>query len=196
MWPLVVFVVVGSDFFPFGQLLGLVVGDLGHDVTQELFHGVAFAAAGNQRLFDILKFGLRPALARRTLSGLLAGLIRRSRGRLAIHRPRAGIGHGFFGKDAVAAKGTIAPARDAVHRDRRIEVIRDTLPLLFRRRVQQPHQKEERHHGGHEVSVGHFPCPAVVAPATDDFLPLDDDWRRIALRSHSTSPWSDTRDQF
>ncbi|HLQ17963.1 MAG TPA: hypothetical protein VK146_03205, partial [Tabrizicola sp.] len=32
-------------------------------------------------------------------------------------------------------------------------------------------------------------------PATDDFLPFDDDWSRIALRSHPTSPNPYTRDQ-
>jgi hypothetical protein len=35
----------------------------------------------------------------------------------------------------------------------------------------------------------------VVAPATDDLFPLDDDRRGIALRCHPTSPMFHTREQ-
>jgi hypothetical protein len=45
--------------------------------------------------------------------------------------------------------------------------------LFFRRDVQQPEQKKERHHGGDEVGIGDFPGTAVVAATF--FNPLDDD---------------------
>ncbi len=138
---------------------------------------------------------MRPALARRAAPGGVARTFGRGGGRPAVHRAGAGMGHGFLGEHAVAAKGTVAPARDAVYRDRRVKVIRKPLALFFRRCVQQPHQKKERHHRGHEVGICHLPCPAMVAAALDDLLSLDDDWRSIRLPGHPITPMFHTRDQ-
>ena len=164
------------------------VGHFGDDVAQEPFHRVAFAAPGHQGLLDILKLGQGLAVAPGPPADGVSAGVGRAGGGLAVGRPGAVMRHRLFGKDAVPTEGAVAPARNPVHRDRRIEIVRDPLALFFRRRVQQPHQQEERHHGGHEVGVGHFPCPAVVAPATDNLLPFDDDRRRIALRSHPHHP--------
>ena len=48
-------------------------------------------------------------------------------------------------------------------RQRRVEVILDALLVELRRRTEQPHQQEERHHRGDEVGVGDLPCAAVMA---------------------------------
>jgi hypothetical protein len=87
----------------------------------------------------------------------------------------------------VAAERVVPTARDARHRNRRAEIVRKPLALLFRRRVQEPHQHEEGHHGRHEIRIGDFPRTPVVAAACGTlFLPLDDDWRDIAVTSHLT----------
>ena len=95
------------------------------------------------------------------------------------------LGQRVFGKGAVATKGAVPPARDAVHRDRGIKVIRNPFALLFRCRVQQPHQHEEGHHGRDKVSIGDFPGTPMMPTTLHDLLPLDDDWRGIPLPGHS-----------
>ena len=52
--------------------------------------------------------------------------------------------------------------------------------LLFVGGAKEPHEKEERHHGGHEIGVSDLPCAAMVT-ALNDLLPLDDDWRFVAV---------------
>ena len=40
--------------------------------------------------------------------------------------------------------------------------------------VQQPEHDEQRHHGGHEIGVGHFPRAAMMAAVAAFFLDDDD----------------------
>ena len=46
--------------------------------------------------------------------------------------------------------------------------------LRLRGGVQQPHQQEERHHGGDEIGVGDLPGAAVMAAVPAFFLNDDD----------------------
>src|ERR1019366_1581818 len=57
----------------------------------------------------------------------------------------------------------------------RAEIVGEALALIFRRRVQQPHQQEERHHRRHEVGIGHLPGTTVTAAAAFAFFEFPDD---------------------
>ena len=50
------------------------------------------------------------------------------------------------------------------------EIIGDTLALNVGGDVQQPQQKKERHHRGHEVGVSDFPCAAVMGGMARPFF--------------------------
>ncbi len=135
------------------------VGDPRDHMAQNALHGHAFAAACQQNLFDGVERLLGPG------SGI-GGIARRAtfpaprpgdRSSRAAARPRSRYGPGLFGKDAVATESAIATPRNPIDRNGRIEVVRDPLSLLFRRRIEQPHQHEEGHHRGHEVGIGHLP---------------------------------------
>ena len=71
------------------------------------------------------------------------------------------------------------------------EIIGEAAPLFLGGGVDQPHQQEERHHGGDEIGVGDLPGAAVVA-ALDHFLAPDHDRRRLVARpplaSHPRPP--------
>jgi hypothetical protein len=90
-----------------------------------------------------------------------------------------------LGKHAVAAERTVTPARDAVDRQGRAEIIRDPLALLFGCRVQQPHQQEKGHHRGDEIGISHFPGTAMMPASCNDLFPFDDDRRHVAAHVHT-----------
>src|SRR5262249_27973872 len=54
--------------------------------------------------------------------------------------------------------------------------------------VKQPQQKEERHHGRHEVGIGHFPGAAMVAAMAAALFFADDDNRRLGVVSGHVVP--------
>ncbi len=82
----------------------------------------------------------------------------------------------------------LAAARDPVDRNRRTEIIRNTLALFFGCCVQQPHQQKKSHHRRHEIGVSDFPGTPMMPAAGDDLFPFDDDWRDIALTRSSPPP--------
>jgi hypothetical protein len=65
----------------------------------------------------------------------------------------------------------------------RAEIIRETAPLLLGRRVEQPRQQEERHHGRDEVGISHLPRAAVMAARDNLFLADEDFGLGVALPS-------------
>ena len=56
------------------------------------------------------------------------------------------------------------------------EIVGNAFALIGVGRTEQPHQQEERHHGGHHVGQGDFPGTAVSTAVTviNDFLDDDD----------------------
>ena len=60
------------------------------------------------------------------------------------------------------------------------EVVGEALALVLGGGVQQPHQQEERHHGGDEIGVGDLPGAAVMA-ALGDLVFFDDNLALGAL---------------
>ena len=123
--------------------------------------GSWFARAGEDLRLAVLGLFQRWALALRHLHGSPVGDQRA----FVIRR--------------VAAKGLAGPGRRVTEQVVRAEIIREALSLVLGRRVQQPHQQEERHHRRHEVGVRHLPGTAVMA-ALHDLELLDDD-RAAAL---------------
>jgi hypothetical protein len=77
------------------------------------------------------------------------------------------------------AAGTAVAFRDAGGG----EEVCDAAFLFRACGIDQPHQQEEGHHGGHKVRVGDFPGAAVVATANHFFDLLDDDWG-LVRRGH------------
>ncbi len=67
-----------------------------------------------------------------------------------------------------------SPPDVRLNRDGRREVVGQPFLLLFGGRVEQPHQQEEGHHGGHEVRIGDFPCATMVPATSNHFLAFDD----------------------
>src|SRR5690606_7549968 len=166
-----------------------LVGHACNDMPGRLLADHAFAADAHESLFDSARFLGKGGSRIRFLGAVGAGLAERltlGRGP-KVRRAGAVLSNLILGKDAVAPERSVSAARYAAERDSRAEIVRDSLPLFFRRRVQQPHQHEEGHHGGHEVGIGNLPRPAVVPIAADDLLALDDDWRGILLPGHSTT---------
>ena len=163
-----------------------IVGDPGHDMPELVLARHAFTATPHQRLFDRLERRLRRAVAGfRPILGKAAFAARPTRlGGALAGRARAHLRQRFLGKHAVAAKNTFAAAGNPRDRHGRREIFGDTLALLFRRRVLQPHQEKERHHGGHEVGIGDLPGAPMMPVAAGDLLSLDDDWRDIAVCAH------------
>jgi hypothetical protein len=88
---------------------------------------------------------------------------------------RAEIGHhGTVGECRPPAE-RLPDARGVVRQHGgRAEIVGESLALLLGGRVQQPHQQEERHHGGDEVGIRDFPR-AAVSFALDHLLPADED---------------------
>src|ERR1017187_2627880 len=71
------------------------------------------------------------------------------------------------------------------------QIFEDRGALFFGHRSDQPHDHEEGHHRRHEVGVGDFPGPAVMAGRA--FLDLLDDDRpqrlgTSALAAHAATP--------
>ena len=81
----------------------------------------------------------------------------------------------------LAAKGLTRAANRPAEQIRWREVVSEAGPLRFRCCIQQPHQHEERHHRGHEIGVGDFPCPAVVRVVPFVILATNDDGHRIPV---------------
>jgi hypothetical protein len=72
----------------------------------------------------------------------------------------------------------------------RAEIVGKPLPLILGGGVQQPHEQKERHHGGDEVGIGHFPGTAVVS-AFDHLILVDVDFDfgaalLVALAAHAS----------
>ena len=59
----------------------------------------------------------------------------------------------------------------------RVEVTGELGDLFLGARIDEPHHQEERHHRGHEIRVGDFPNPAVMAAVGFRRLFLYDDSR-------------------
>ena len=68
----------------------------------------------------------------------------------------------------VAAERLAGAGRGMAQQIVRAEIVGEAFALVLRRRVQQPHQQEERHHRRHEVGVGHLPGAAMMTAAFDD----------------------------
>ena len=156
-------------------------------MAKDALHRLTFAALTLQLALQAFQFGILRgfvlALSIAANTTRFVGLPLRGGG-----LPGAVMGRGAVGKDRITAKRTITTARNAVDRNGRIELIRDTFALFFRCRAHKPHQHKEGHHGRHKISVSHFPRPAVVTAANCNLLPFDDDWRGICLPGHPTYP--------
>ena len=87
--------------------------------------------------------------------------------------------------DRRATQNAARPAVGIGNRSRR-EIVGETHLLLFRRRVEQPQQQKEGHHGGHEVGVGPFPGAAMVCVATLLDLLYDDRLVDVRVRHGNT----------
>ncbi|EKD61726.1 MAG: hypothetical protein ACD_54C00127G0005 [uncultured bacterium] len=165
----------------FGQVEDLdyqpLIGDFGHDMAQQAFHRHAFAALCGQCLFHPIQRGFFRSATIFGHAGFPARLV--GFGWLNLAGTGAGIRLRLFREVRITLKHPVAAAGNPRDRDGRTEIVRDSLALFFRCRVQQPHQHEEGHHGRHEIRIGNFPRPTMVAAALDHFLPLDDDWRGI-----------------
>jgi len=156
----------------------LADGDLG---AAEL--GVLAQRAGpGERVFVgrlLAAFGLR---LRGAVVGGVRGELRLRGGR---HRRGVAVAHAFFG-EARALEQSAGAGRHAADAGGR-EELGDAAALLRTRRVDEPHQQEERHHGGDEVGVGNLPGAAVMAAAGDFLHLLDQDRALIGRSSHCPS---------
>src|SRR5262245_4728042 len=88
--------------------------------------------------------------------------------------------------EARAFQETACPGGDAADARGR-EELGDAATLLGAGGVDEPHEQEERHHGGDEVRVRHFPRAAMVAAAAAFFYLFDDDGALIGRRGHVRS---------
>ena len=119
------------------------------------------ALAGLARLLRLVGRGLRRQLRQHRGRPLALGALRSQR------RAR---------QDAARARGRLADGGGR-------EIVGDAALLLGAGGVDQPHQQEERHHGGDEVGVGDLPGPAVVGAARDLLHLLDHD-RQVVVQRH------------